>query len=198
MKANLSALLGTYVEAVTNIDTSKIDDTKISSLNKIGNLIDKFNKPVESSTVEGQKKILENISKFIDKANTVNTDKIKSTADMFMQMAKISESIRGNFDGLAEALNDNLMKVLEELRDILKETNGIIDTNKTISTSNNSTSVSQMYQHQLVQPSANQDTQKPADMTPVIEKLEGLLQTLKGGVPVYNKVGTRLQINTSI
>jgi hypothetical protein len=42
-------------------------------------------------------------------------------------MAKLSESIKGNFDSLADALNDNLMEVLEELRDILKETNGIIE-----------------------------------------------------------------------
>lgn len=46
---------------------------------------------------------------------------------MLKQMSKLSESIRGNFDGLADALNDNLMEVLEELRDILKETNGIIE-----------------------------------------------------------------------
>ena len=112
---------------------------------------------------------------------------------MFMQMAKISESIKGNFDGLAEALNDNLMKVLEELRDILKETNGIIDTNKNAS-SNNSTPISQMYQHQLVQPSANQQPQNKVDITPVIERLEGLLQQIKIGVPVVNKIGYPLQV----
>jgi hypothetical protein len=46
---------------------------------------------------------------------------------MFGQMSKLSESIKGNFDGLAEALNENLLTVLEELKEILEQTNGIIE-----------------------------------------------------------------------
>ena len=42
-------------------------------------------------------------------------------------MTKLSKSIKGNFDGLAEALNENLLTVLEELKDILEQTNGIIE-----------------------------------------------------------------------
>ena len=81
----------------------------------------------DDKNIYNQKQSLDNISKFIDKANSIDTNKIKSTTDMFTQMAKLSESIKGNFDSLADALNDNLMEVLEELRDILKETNGIIE-----------------------------------------------------------------------
>jgi hypothetical protein len=46
---------------------------------------------------------------------------------MFAQMTKLSKSIRGNFEGLAEALNENLITVLEELKEILEQTNGIIE-----------------------------------------------------------------------
>lgn len=112
---------------------------------------------------------------------------------MFTQISKLSESIKGNFDGLAKALNENLMEVLEELRDILEQTNGIIENRPSNSTS------TQMPQIQNISPaSQNTAPQKAVDMTPVIEKLEGLLQAFKGGVPVYNKVGTRLQINTTV
>ena len=118
-------------------------------------------------------------------------------------MTKLSKSIRGNFEGLAEALNENLMGVLEELKDILEQTNGIIESRPSNSPSTpipqiqNIPSYSQNTTPQEA-PQKQEISQKPVDMTPVIEKLEGLLQAFKGGVPVYNKVGTRLQINTSI
>ena len=102
-------------------------------------------------------------------------------------MSELSSSIKGNFDGLAEALNENLMTVLEELRNILKETNGIID-NK----SNNSSSTKNIQYQQPIQPSntqVQQENNKKTDITPVIEKLESLLQQFKSGVPVYNKIG---------
>lgn len=112
-------------------------------------------------------------------------------------MAKLSESIKGNFDGLSEALNENLMEVLEELRDILEQTNGIIE-NKA-GTPKFTSQPNQLEYSPRAQQTQDQATpQKPVDITPVIEKLEGLLQAFKGGVPVYNKVGTRLQINTNI
>lgn len=34
-------------------------------------------------------------------------------------------------------------------------------------------------------------------MTPVIEKLESLLQQFKSGVPVYNRMGQPLQVKTT-
>jgi hypothetical protein len=42
----------------------------------------------------------------------------------------------------------------------------------------------------------NQPT-KQMDMTPVIDKLESLLQQFKSGVPVYSKMGQPLQVRTT-
>lgn len=125
---------------------------------------------------------------------------------MFTQMAKLSESIKGNFDSLADALNDNLMEVLEELRDILKETNGIIEDKSKdngsfgimSSVSNNSTPISQSQPTNNTTNNTTKDNQsKPTDITPVIEKLESLLQQFKSGVPVYSKIGQPLQVRTT-
>ena len=38
---------------------------------------------------------------------------------------------------------------------------------------------------------------KPTDITPVIDKLESLLQQFKSGVPVYSKMGQPLQVRTT-
>ena len=52
-------------------------------------------------------------------------------------MAQFSESINGNFDGLAETINEKLMPVLEELKQIMNESSdrlekGFNSTNETL------------------------------------------------------------------
>ena len=52
-------------------------------------------------------------------------------------MAQFSESINGNFDGLAETINERLMPVLEELKQIMNESSdrlekGFNSTNETL------------------------------------------------------------------
>ena len=48
-------------------------------------------------------------------------DNIKKVTHMFKQMARFSESIDGNFESLAEAINENLMPVLEELKKVMDD-----------------------------------------------------------------------------
>jgi hypothetical protein len=76
---------------------------------------------VDGSQVSGQKKMLDNYGKFIDKVNTIDVEKVKTTADVFGQMAKFSESINGDFEELASTLNEKLMPVLEELKGVMSE-----------------------------------------------------------------------------
>lgn len=56
-------------------------------------------------------------------------------------------------------------------------------------------------QYQPINNTTNNTTKenqsKPTDITPVIEKLESLLQQFKSGVPVYSKMGQPLQVRTT-
>ena len=65
------------------------------------------------------KKNIDNYVKFIDKINTIEVEKVKATTDMFKQMSEFSNSIKGDFDKLAEALSEKLLPVLEDLKEVM-------------------------------------------------------------------------------
>ena len=119
---------------------------------------------------------------------------------MFTQMVKMSESIKGNFDGLAEALNENLMEVLKELKDILKESNGIIENS---SKSKQPQQVQQVQQIQTPIQTAqtNTNTQKEIKLEPIIKaisNIEDVLSRIKSsGIPVYSNPGQKLDVRTT-
>lgn len=77
---------------------------------------------------EGLERNTNTYIKFIDKVNTMDVKKLETSTKMFEQMSKFSTSIRGDFDRLAEALNENLMPVLEELKEIMEKIPEKLDT----------------------------------------------------------------------
>lgn len=195
IKTKLSTVLSGYVSAIEELDTSKLDDSKINNFERIQKIVGKLHEPIDDKAISAQKQSLDNISKFIDKASSIDTTKIKSTTDMFAQMAKMSESIKGNFDGLAEALNENLLTVLKELKDILEKSSGIIEK----SNSGNTKTVhiqqpsvqAQQAPIQVQQAPVSKTTEKPIDLsaiTQAITKVESALNSMKSmGIPVYTR-----------
>lgn len=65
--------------------------------------------------------------KFVDKVNSVEVTKLETSAKMFEQMANFSNSIKGNFEKLAESLSEDLMPILEELKEIMEKVPGKLD-----------------------------------------------------------------------
>lgn len=61
------------------------------------------------------------IIKLIDKTKTIDVSKLNTVTLMFKQLADFSKSIRGNFDKLADVLNDKLIEILEKLHVALKD-----------------------------------------------------------------------------
>lgn len=106
-----------------DLDTTAFQDKYATILDVIGDLNSTLSNlaQVDSGSVGNQSKMLDNYGKFIDKVNTIDVDKVKTTTDMFGQMARFSESVNGNFDALAQSINENLMPVLEELKKIMEE-----------------------------------------------------------------------------
>ena len=74
---------------------------------------------MSKSNVGNVTKSLNECGKFVQKINSIEVNKIKYTAEMFKRMAEFSNSIRGNFDKLAEALGEKLLPVLEELKEVM-------------------------------------------------------------------------------
>jgi hypothetical protein len=99
---------GGEVESNSRID---IIDKINQSIQSIGN--------IEQKQVKKIDKVFDDYSKFIDKVNTVDVAKLENSTKMFAQMANFSNSIQGDFTKLAETLNEHLMPVLQELKEIM-------------------------------------------------------------------------------
>lgn len=59
--------------------------------------------------------------KFMDKVNSMDMQKLQSAERLFEHMANFSQSINGNFQELAEALNEKIAPLLEELKDLMSK-----------------------------------------------------------------------------
>lgn len=88
-----------------------------SSLQELSNTFDSLG---ESDTSKF-KTNTETFARFFAHVNSIDLEKMKSTTDMFKQMTEMSNSIKGNFDKLAEALTHKMLPVLEELKEVMSD-----------------------------------------------------------------------------
>ena len=125
---NVNSALSTIDEIATSIngksDTINIDETKLNNATKLINYIQSLNncfKGISESDSNKIKSNLDNYVKFVEKANTIDVAKVETTSNLFKQMSKFSNSIKGDFDKLAESLSEKLLPVLTELKEIMSE-----------------------------------------------------------------------------
>jgi hypothetical protein len=152
---------------------------------------------VSSTDVNNQKKLLTNYGDFLTKVNNIDIGKVKTTADMFAQMARFSESVSGDFDNLANSINENLMPVLEELKKVMEGMDktlekGFADTSASIGAAGTTANAAEMgAQVSRENPKANQDEvdalvrerlkkQDRDKAQGVATKLDELIRLLKG------------------
>lgn len=64
----------------------------------------------------------------IKQIKSVDVQKLETSAKMFQQMARFSQSIQGNFKMLAETLAEDLMPILKELKEIMEKVPEKLDT----------------------------------------------------------------------
>jgi hypothetical protein len=102
--------------------------SRLSILERVNTALIGFNS-ISSEQIENNTKAVDNYVRFIDKVNTVEVSKLEKSAQMFKQMANFSNSIKGNFEKLAESINEDLMPVLEELKEIMEKVPTAIETN---------------------------------------------------------------------
>lgn len=115
--------------ADSNISTANANTDKIGTIIKSVNDINTSLKEITSVDDKKLKTTIDNYIRFVDKINTVEVNKLERSAQMFKQMASFSKSIKGNFEKLAESINEDLMPVLEELKEIMEKVPTAIETN---------------------------------------------------------------------
>jgi hypothetical protein len=106
-----------------NVDLYKQIVTELSEISRLSWT------SIDGRVVKNNKAITENYIQFVDKIDKIQVDKLKTAANMFEKMADFSKSINGNFEKLAESINEDLMPVLEELKETLNKIPEKIDTN---------------------------------------------------------------------
>ena len=110
-------------DATTGFD---IDEKKLKKFNKLTSALDDFIKAADRKADNlGQN--IDNTIKFVDKIDSVKLENLETATNMFEKMAEFSKSISGNFEGLADAINDKIMPLLEELNGSLDKTNKNIE-----------------------------------------------------------------------
>ena len=69
--------------------------------------------------IEDHKKFIDENIKFLDKANSVDVDKIQTVTEMFGQMTELSASLNGNIEDLAKTLSEDLVDALNKLNEAI-------------------------------------------------------------------------------
>lgn len=72
-------------------------------------------------------KLTENTIKIIDKVNTTKLENLRTAYNMFKEMKEFSQTISGNFEGLADALNEKIAPLLEELKELMSKIPEAVD-----------------------------------------------------------------------
>ena len=102
-------------------------NSRLTLIERLNTAISNFNNTDEASISRG-KRTLEGYTKFVEKINTIDIKKLETSAKIFEEMSKLSMSIRGNFDALAESINEDLMPVLKELKEIMEKVPETLET----------------------------------------------------------------------
>lgn len=111
-------------------------EDKLDALERISSIIKGF--IPENDEVDRHKNFIDNNIKFLDKINDINLEKLQTSERLFARMAEFSETINGNFEDLADSLNEKIAPLLEELKGLMdKKQNSPIQ--NTISSNNQST-----------------------------------------------------------
>ena len=125
--------INAVINSVTNI--TKTIQTELGNiaqdrlnLDNISSLVDslvKLNDALDysDSQIKNTPKIFAETSKFVDKVNSMDLQKLKTAENLFKNLAELSTNIKGNFQGLAEALNEDIAPLLQKLNDTMAKTN---------------------------------------------------------------------------
>lgn len=190
--------LSILIKSINELDIEKVDPfTKLYNI-KISNLssVSKFTIEIlKMSTSLNSLKVkkVDKYIKFIDKANSIDVEKIKSIRDMFEQMSRFNESIKGDFDKLADILSDKLIVVLEKLQETISGIPTNVSVNQKIASQNISTDTitpntqtKQQTQVNTTQKNNDKINKNLMDIKDSLDDMISLLTSVKNNTENYN------------
>ena len=134
VEAKVQAVIGTANSLINHINESNINKGDVKKAELTRDFMKQIEKTVEHMSKIGEMnnqgqfdKAIDSYVRFVDKINTVKLENLQTATNMFEKMAEFSKSISGNFEGLADTINDKIMPLLEQLNEGLNKTNENIE-----------------------------------------------------------------------
>lgn len=111
--------LGKIVDKVNSIRSDNFE-ANANAIRSAQDIITSLSK-VTDKDVKNNERLTNSYVKFIDKVNNADVTKLKTTERIMENWAKLSQSINGNFDRLADAFTEKLLPVIKELKESLEK-----------------------------------------------------------------------------
>ena len=134
VETKVQAVIGTANSLINHINESNINKDNVKKAELTRDFMKQIEKTVGHMSKIGEMnnqgqfdKAIDSYVRFVDKINTVKLENLQTATNMFEKMAEFSKSISGNFEGLADAINDKIMPLLEQLNESLGKTNEHIE-----------------------------------------------------------------------
>jgi hypothetical protein len=122
--ANLGVVSGEIINVINDL-TDKVHakagdiDVRLNQISKLQDMIKFFMNTKDADVIRTQK-IADKYIEMLDKVNSIDLAKLQTTTNLFEKMAEFSKSISGDFEGLADTLNDKIAPLIEELKGLLE------------------------------------------------------------------------------
>ena len=202
--ANVKGMFSAAISPFT--DTDVVPGDAVSQINSkaaaVGTAVDVMKElaEVDSKKFNGNiSKTVDATNKFLTKLNSVDAGKLSTMDRISKNMLEFAKSINGNFDALADALSQKLVKVLNDLNDTLDDVGqSIEDSGKAMT---NLATAPTTVAAQTAPNKSKEEMSKESDKTRkqneamIIERLEKILTQLKSvNVNVKNSTAIPVEI----
>lgn len=111
--------LGKVVERINQLKVESGFEESLGAVQKTQDLLASLSK-ISDKDVKNNERLTNSYVKFFDKVDRVDSTKLKTTEKIMENWARLSESINGNFDRLADAFTEKLLPVIKELKESLE------------------------------------------------------------------------------
>lgn len=146
--SNIFTCIETIITKLNAGSSTKLNNKGEKLLESYGNIIQSL--VMDNDSLSGTEKVLNKNIEFLDKIDKVDEKKLKSAANIFESLSKFSNSIKGDFNELADALTEKIAPLLEEMNNTLEKVNGSVkETSSNVATSVNLSNQKSLTQSQI-------------------------------------------------
>ena len=114
-------IFNSYSGFLKMADECDLSKDKEATLKRVFQALAEFPAGLKKDNTDRASKLLKDYNSFLSRVNKLDLTKLQSTTNLFEQMTKFSESINGNFDALADTLNEKIAPLMEELKNLLND-----------------------------------------------------------------------------